>query len=442
MFKKIKTWIFLIIAVAALWGGYVLFYKSTPKNMATTTADAIVMVDVKKAMQTGVWEYLCHPSKWKIDWSSDENKDTTLNWKDAVKLPDYITLFHEKNEDWGIWHTQLLVKDQGDFLRFMQQNKFETVGTNIFKSDSLKITVTKDGERVFVSSSNDLNAVNVIHKRLTIGKEDIKPEILDQLKMLGKHVSAFFAKGNTLAADAFASLQYSNNNIELTSSFSLLAPYLFNSIELPQAKDQMISAAFAQPQFDLAAALDSNAQVKFKNLLNVTAQSTLLRSNNYMALSLQKFAEKTDTAVTYTYDDDFNAIEKKEITKNNEPVFGIVINGPGADSILTNWELQKVIESNTKGKLFTSIPFAKSYCTVSPKQLQIATPDYISNNIAKEPCIFVCSIDVKKLYPNIEKYLPPDAQNILQKIIAIDVKAKLAEYNVVSLVGSIGLKLW
>jgi hypothetical protein len=421
----------IIVSIAAAIGGYILFYKHAPKYTTTQTADVVIMVDKKRAINTAIAEYLTQPSLWSFSSGSDDPKDDRVDWKDAFTIPDYLFLFHEPSQGNNEWHTTLAINNKEDFEKYLKQESFKPLPNhpNIYQKDSGNVFIGVNNQHVLVSVTNNPTNAQQVYTQIFSNKQQLTDSVFTQLKKSAKHISFFAKQGNLLNAPVYGTIHYSKNNFKLQTSITPTIAYTFKNENL-STDTAMLNVQLAQPQFNICNLLDSAAQQKFTNLLNVPAQAILLPTNKAYTLQLQNFANITDTAITYEYDDNFNQVEKKTITNNREPVFGINIIGNNGAALLTNLTNNKVIEPTAKGALFTSIPLAKTYATSSSNGLQLSTEGYKPNNTNTIQAVLFAYLNSKTLLPELGKYLKPDVVDALKDVENIQITATAANNTV------------
>jgi hypothetical protein len=421
---KKKYFFLTLLVIAALVGGYLLFYKHAPKYTATTSADMVVMVDKKRAINTAIWEYVTQPKLWDFS-SSKDDKDERVNWKDALTLPDYLFAFHEAGQPNNTWHTTLEINDKQDFEKYLVQENFKAVPSqpNVYQKDSGNLYIGVFKNTVLLSNANEVTDVAKVYSQLFNKAEQLADTLFSKLKDKATHVSFYAKKGTSLKQDVFGTLHYAKNKITLNTALSPLDAYTFKNENL-STDTAMLNVQFAQPNFNICNLLDSAANQKFKNLINVPAQDVLLPSNTAYSLQLQQFVNKIDTAITYEYDDDFNQVEKKTITTNREPQFTLNILGNNGQQLLQNLQKNKVVEATAAGNLFTSIPFAKTYASTTAQGLVLQTAATTKKNTANNKAVFFSHVNCKTLLPELGKYLNQNITSQLQDVGALQILAQ------------------
>lgn len=72
--------------------------------------------------------------------------------------------------------------------------------------------------------------------------------------------------------------------------------------------------------------------------------SVFKQSNKYYNLDLSAIVQRTDSAITYTYDDEFNKVEKVVVNNIQEPAFNFMITGDSVSTIYTHLQRNNKLE--------------------------------------------------------------------------------------------------
>ena len=82
-----KKWALVLLAGLLVFGYIKLFYKTYSETSIAKSADCIVVVDVKRIINTVIWNYITTPSQWKIGKLFSKKSDE-ISLKDMFVLPD------------------------------------------------------------------------------------------------------------------------------------------------------------------------------------------------------------------------------------------------------------------------------------------------------------------------------------------------------------------
>jgi hypothetical protein len=428
-----KKWALLIVLIGLGICAYVkLFYKTFSEKVVAKSADNIVAIDVKRITNTAIWSVLTHTSKWKMPSFSSEKTDK-IDWKDIVEIPDYVFAFHAKAQPANAWYTMLEIKNENDFEKAATQYQFvkDTTGAYINKEFGIQF-VKKESKILVTTAAVSLDDINKIAKEIFVDKAYCTKEHIETVINKNSHIAFKVAKNNFLAEDAYGTITIKDDEINIDGNFIPQKQFAFTNAQFSCSDSSLCSIGFAQPNTAVYALLSDSAKASISKAINIDFENLIQPSNKYYNLDIAGFKNRTDSAITYTYDDDFNKIEKVVVNNVEEPAYKISVFGDSVSKIYNNWFLNKKIERTNKGDLFTPLPFAKSYCNNSkPNELTIATENYLASSKSKNiESVFYFNLLVKNIPASLLKYLPTNMSDGLGKIKNLEAVFKSEEKNI------------
>ena len=414
-----KRNIFLLLLLALAIFGYIkLFYSSININAVPSNADMVATIDVKKVVRTALWNIIKQPSK--LSWSSS-TKDTTgkVDLKDVFEMPDYAQAFHIGGEPMQAWYFMLQVKDGELLTKALVQYNFKKTTANQYSNDSLKLGVLINDKNIIISSYGlDSNTnLNKISDLLFVKKSFLADEKFTKIKNADSHASLFIAANKFLKEDAIVITNLSNDAINIDVTFTPQDAYKFVENTFSTNSNAMIGLGFVQPPANVYALVSDADKANIGKAIGVNLDTLLIPSNKYYNLNMLGIKPRIDSAITYEYDDDFNKVEKVVVNNVDEPDFGFNVIGDSIKYIYNNWVANKTLAITGSDALFRPMPFAKSYCTVTDKQLLIAPKTYVATTSTQQlNAVFYLNILVEKLSANYLKYFPEDVKNTIVRI--------------------------
>lgn len=418
-----QRWVFVIFLILIIFGWYKFFYKTYNINAVTTDADCVVTIDVKRITNTLIWNFITTPSQWKIS-TSPSKKDTTLSWKDVIEIPDYVFVFHKKNEPNNAWYTRLKIKSIANFEKSLRQNNFEKINTNEYVNANLGLYIIQYNNEILVANAavNNKQLATNTAVQLFTQKVFIDKALLQKAVQAKSHIAVLFTKNNFLKDHAVVTANLSKNAITIDGTILPNDEYKFDQQNLNYASNALCTINFTQPSLPIYNLIDATAKDKINKALNFNIDSVVLQSNKQYQLSIDDFINRADSAVTYTYDDEFNKIEKVVVNNVQEPTFNFTIKGDSVAKIYTYFNGNKLLEPTPNGSLFLPMPFAKSYTSLQTQsQLVIATNNKpLQTNVTFNGVCFF-NLLVSKIPKNLINYLPNDiikAQSNIEQINA------------------------
>ena len=134
---------------------------------------------------------------------------------------------------------------------------------------------------------------------------------------------------------------------------------------------------------------------------------------------------KEHSAISYTYDDEFNKVEKVVVNNIQEPAFNFMITGDSVSSIYTYLQRSNKLEKTNAGNLFTPMPLVKSYCSIkSENQLTITAFNYAAPAADKSVTgILFLNLALTKIPATLQKYLPDAIMQAVSNIAVVKISA-------------------
>ncbi len=421
-----KKWVLVVLLLLTVLGWYKLFYKTYSISAVAQSADAIVAIDVKRITNTVIWQFITTPSQWKISRNSS-SKDTAINWKDVIELPDYILAFHIKNQPYNIWYTKFKLKNKSSFEKALKQYQFIPIGANEYTNEEMDISIYINNGEVLLSTTTTQNKefTQLVIDELFTQKKYSSKETIRKLVNAKSHVALLFTPNIFLNEDAIVNLNFDKEKINISSIFTPKPMYTFKESTFEFSSNSLLSMYFTQPNRTTYSLLDNTSKEKISKVLNFSTDSIFLLSNKNYFLTLTNFTNRVDSAITYTYDDEFNKIEKVVTNNVQEPLYKFSITGDSVNKIYTYWKKLKVIEQTANGNLFTALPFVKSYCTINENKVEIKPTTYkeVETNSSFKG-IFYLQVLVANIPKNLLNYMPEPIKNSINNIADIKLTAQ------------------
>jgi hypothetical protein len=428
-----KRWALLILIVLLVFGWYKLFYKTYSVKYIPANADVIITIDKKKIINTLLWQFITTPSQWKFS-SGSSKKDSTNSWRNVIELPDYITVFHIRSQPNNAWHTCLPIKNHVKITYFLQQQGFKNVSGNEFSHEGNNLFATiKEGILVISSIANaDKSLQTSVIESLFTTKKTITEAQFKKLTASKSHVAGLFLKNSFLQEDAIVKANFDKQKIEILTTLQPKQQFSFTENNFTFSNSSLFNLHLSQPNAAAYNLLDNITKEKISKALNFNADSFFLPSNKTYQLQIDKFINRVDSAISYTYDDEFNKIEKVVVNNVQEPFYNFTVTGDSINNIYNNWQKNKLLETTPQGNLFTPIPFVKSYCTISSNQLIVQPSNYkASSTNTNFKGIAYMQLNIADVPSNLLNYLPDEIKkgitNLQSLLITAEQKDKAVD---------------
>lgn len=425
-----KKWILLILFILLMAGGFKLFYKTWDNERVTKNTDCIIALDVKKITNTLIWNFITTPSQWKSgNWFSS-GEEGKVSWDDMISLPDYIFVFHRQGEPSNAFYTVVEINDKVDFEKGLKQYGFEKTATGSYVSAATGIECIQNGSRILIGNAavEDKKFIQAVASELFTQRDFIDVNSIAKIVKAGSHLamgtrlfgnSCF--EGNYLITGNF-----DKNSLVLSTGLQTNSVLQLTSSTFEYSDSSLASAGFTQPKPDSKIILPDSAWVIISKAVNFNIDSLLLPTNQSYQLDITGIYSRLDSAVSYTYDDDFNPVEKVVLNKVEEPAYNFVVQGDHVQPIYDYWNNAGKFEKNGDSSLFTPVPFVKSYCTVKNKKLLwLTSANYKGKKLDKTiSCHLFIKILLSKVPPSLFNYLPPVVPKLLNNIETVEAVVK------------------
>lgn len=322
--KKILFCLLFLVGIAIY---FVFFQKDKALKFIPEKADMVVLVDVKKLKRESFFSFISHPSQW-FESSDIKSMVSSLN-NSGIKKPDFLQIFHLKNSPLFDWYVVLEIDDEQKFLEFLKKRKFISKGNRGFQKDNLFIKLQSD--KCFFGTS-----IAAFKDLELIFNKDENRKIYN---------AADFIK-NTLASLSFISPQKKRNfGVELNE----------DEIEIKNTTDSKIFSPIIsqlkKKNHFLDIELDGKNSRNFAEFFNFKHLDSAQISGLKAVVNLETV---NDTIISYTYDDNFNEIEKKTFQKITQPNY--IISSESVNPEKT-WEYLKNKKWINAENQMTAIPF-------------------------------------------------------------------------------------
>jgi hypothetical protein len=417
-----KKWALIIFCSLLIFGYIKLFYKTYSEEVVAKSADSIVAIDIKRITNTIIWQYITTPSLWKI--SSSSKKTDLVSWKDMVEIPDYVLAFHASGQPANAWYSVLQIKDETTFAKGIQQQHFEKIDSNIFISKEADIQFYRNNKSILLTSASvENNSLTTIAAELFLQKSYITKTDLAKLIDAKSHVTLKLHADNFLQEDAIITANFDANKITIEGNIIPKKEFSFTENKFYCIESSLLTLGFTQPSKNIFALLNDSTKANISKAINVNIDTLMQQSNKWYSLDVAGIKPRADSAITYTYDDDFNKVEKVVVNNIEEPAFNFTIYGDSISKIYNNWIFSNKLEKTNAGYLFTAMPFVKSYCTVEEgKALHITSNNYETPSIDKSiTAIFFVNVLISKIPASLLKYIPTNISKSIENFEQIEV---------------------
>lgn len=408
-----KRWIFLlVILVLAVLAYFKLYRKVYDSSAVPKSADIVLAIDVKNILRSVIGEYISHPSRWKI--SSSKSKDE-VNWRDVFELPDILCVFHVKGQDLGKWYTKLRINKRKAFERLIATKHFQKTDLGnviLYSSPELGLHFFVDGDVVILATYRSAREeLMAIHSQLMLKKEWMNPEMARAYFISGDHASVFILNERYFSATNLVKIKVEGDQILIDGE---LHPKEYPTAEILTAMDgdeEIFGMSIAPMPEAYVKLFPDSTKAKWSKTIGLPVDSVFLNSTYSWRFNLKGFTQRSDTAITYEYDENFNEVPKATVVHSTEPVMSLTATGKATEQIMDLMRSKAMIEKDAGKDRFTGFPLWPLYASTSADNFSLQTSGYKADSIKKLNAIFDLSMYPSKVPDSLYKFIPDNIRS-------------------------------
>jgi hypothetical protein len=375
-----KKWIFLFLATTILiiFLYFIFFHKSYAKDVVPKSANAVIALDVKEIMQSVIWQKVSGGEDWHIKGSGRK-----LSGLDkAIKIPDYIFIFHSANQPTGAFYAILEISDEEKFQAFLKENAF-VQAQNIYSADSAGIDIVRSEQKILLgfALSSDKTFIQAVAKEVFQQKTFVANSLLEKMVVANNHATLWVDKNETLTQEALIVGNIEADQVHITgilqpNGWQNLAGANFDSI--PQS---VLTMGIAQVGNIINHFLPASTKESINKVLNANIDSLSNFDKTNLLLDFVNVTAKKDTIISTTFDNDFNELKKEVVQEINEPNFACRFYNMPADASIKYLKNKGTVIDEKKQLLFTPMPLVKTWAeTDSDGNLNLRSANYKTQN--------------------------------------------------------------
>ncbi|MDY7397017.1 hypothetical protein UMM65_17360 [Aureibaculum sp. 2210JD6-5] len=394
-----KKWLyFFIVLVAIVVVLYVLRYKQSQvfENRVPAGATKIVNINLRQIENHLLFDFLANPITYLTPRKrKDSIKKERFSLFKSVSIPRNILFYTNSEELKNNWFsTRVKVKDEGELSNYLLKEKFvqSTEGNVIIYSKANFILAIKN-EQLIISIKVDKKAdINPALISL-FDTEDFLAEDTEILKPLVNNNSdiSFTSSNETLQAnfrDGIFELQGT-----LTSNL-----FVTNNNIMPDEEDVISISGKVNKDNTVFNKFWTDKKDKFNEITHLSLDSIVQKWNGKLNFNITSIEQKTDTIVSYEYDDDFNKVEIKSTQEKKIPVLGLILGQENPSSLSDYFYGKNAIQVIENDTVFTTIPIFKFLATDAKDNLELRVNQ-------KRTTPNPSSSSKLKFYFNVKKYM-------------------------------------
>ena len=366
MIKKIAYTFFIVCCIIVTVG----FFRYNPTviyaEKVPVSAETVIHINLREIEYNILTSFLEHPLS-QVDFKKSSTvKEKQHSLLDQIEVPSSVFLYTNQQEFKGFLISDK-VSVKNDFIEVLKETGFkeENIGkTTIYRKQQITCLVNNNKVQVLFKVDKSAEVSNELIEALD--KEDYfldDAEIFSNIKKHKSPIAFSTNKGDffkVLVDEGQLSIEGKlNENDDIFLPFK--AGFEANAIATISGKLNTKK---------LAKILPENASEKFRKLTTLSLDSIATKWNGAMNFNLSSFVAKSDTIVTYEYDDDFNKVEKKEIQNTITPNVTFNLEGEGLCEYLYEKEVIKQVDNN---EVLTLVPLFTTYSFCNENKLKFTS---------------------------------------------------------------------
>jgi len=395
-----KKWLyFFIVLIFIVVALYVWRYKQSQvfENRVPAHATKLVNVNLRQIENHLLFDFLSHPITYlRARKRKDSLKKPKTSLTKGLSIPRNILFYTNSKELKNNWFSSpVAVNDKEKLSRFLLKEKFLQSAENntVFYTKANLVLALKNEQLILALKTNIkvnifplLSSLFDIKDYLSIDNNNLKP-------LINSNSDVSFSSGK----DSFEA-NFKKGFFELQGVLNSDL-FISNTNQIPNKNSVFVMSGKVNNDNTYFNKFLAEKKDKFNEITHLSLDSVFNKWSGEFNIDLASIEQKTDTIVSYEYDDDFNKVEIKTTQKKAIPTL-VSAFGQVDDSSLSDYFYRKntiqIIENDT---IFTAIPVYKFLATVTHKDFEL----YI--NKKRNPLVSKFADSKLKIFFNTEKYL-------------------------------------
>jgi len=346
------------------------FYKNFDAEIIPQNTDGIVIIDVKNIRNHGIVTYLKSPSHWPF-FSNEKKKKSFIDFSEyKIETPYYLAIFHLKNQPISQWHSVAKLENETEFEKAILKEHFKKEklknGMSSYFSKSLGIYIIKHSNQILISKIDDTQKAIAVKtaEELFLKKHFLDANTLQNIIDTPSAITFWIKKNAFLEKDALVTVNFKGQDI-IAEGLLQLNPKYKKTTLFTQNPSAVLSLGF---DFEMirSQTIFKNHLVQINKLVGFDIDSIMVHHPSKTELIFNEMVEKTHSAISYDYDDDFNPIKKVVVHTSREPSFCFSVQTENSQKIYTYLKTKNAIDNH---QFFVNFPLAPTQTSVKNNTL-------------------------------------------------------------------------
>jgi hypothetical protein len=368
--QSLKIAILLIAIGSMAFVYWYVFYKKFDSKNIPKNADGIVMVDLKNTRNHFIFSYLKNPSLWELNLGNSEDKKHFDLSNYGIITPDYLALFHIKNQPLKQWCFVAIIENESKFDKALNDADFLKMTNNqnfiCYNSKKLNAQIIRHSNQILYcfNTLKDKKSYSQIAENLFINQHYLDSKTIEKTLATTNAVTIWIQKNNLLEEDAIINISLKEDEIVAEGKLNWKSKYTKKS-SFTSNPNALLSLGF---NFDMIRNQDifKRNSVQINKMIGFDLDSILIHHPTKTELIFYKIIEKKDSAITYDYDDDFNSIKKVVVHTTREPSFYFTLQTDNSKKVYEYLKNKNAIDEH---QVFVNFPLATTKTSIQNNSL-------------------------------------------------------------------------
>ena len=395
-----KKWgYFFIVFAIVLVVLYLWRYKQSQvfENRVPASASKVVNVNLRQIENHLLFDFLANPITYlKPRKRKDSLKKPRTSLTKGISIPQNVLFYTNSEEFKNNWFSSIITINNLEKLsRFLVKEKFaqRTEGNFVFYTKANVVLAIKD-EQLIMGLKSDKKATIF---QLLISLFDVKdylPEDDTILKpLINSESDVSFSSG-----DDWLEANFNKGVFELQGKLSSDL-FVTNANQTPNANGIVSLSGKINRHNSTFKQFLAVKKEKFNEITHLSLDSIVDKWNGKLNMNIASVEQKTDTIVSYEYDDDFNKVEIKSTQEKKIPSLGLTLGQEKSSSLSDYFYSKNAIQIIENDTVFTAIPIYKFLATDVEENFEL----YVTKK-EKQSASMVTNSKLN-FYFNAEKYM-------------------------------------
>ena len=382
----LKKLVYILLGVTAiLLVTYLARYKQASNftDRIPATATAVININTRQLEHHLLVDLLTHPSSY-IDFTPSVEEDSveeeSFSLTKGISIPKNILLYTDNSTLEKTWFTSVFeLDDVAELSAYLLSEKFikqQHGAIDLFKKGAISFAIKSD--KLIIS-------LNYKSEKDTLGKLEAIFNETDLLLATSPLLKTIVNNKSDICFTStekdFLEANFRNGKLEVLGILNSYSDLFIANSQPIFSENSMahISGKFNKESAYFQKLSGSDHQKKFEEFTHLSADSIISKWNGDFSMNLQSIEHKTDSIVTYDFDDDFNKVEVISTQEIIVPNVNISLGKISDNNIFHYFEQTGAVKIIETDSIFAAIPLYEFRASDKQNTLEIYTVHICDN---------------------------------------------------------------